>query len=137
MNRKFIIPLVLFFICLALAATAERPYWPTQNSIPLETNFGFKDVATPTINITDSTLVELDDYLPAGTIGFELRAKNNAFVVGHSDDIATGTNRVGRIVLEGTTYSWNGLGGTFNGVIVADVTSATVVIDAAWGDYEE
>jgi hypothetical protein len=137
MNRKFIMPLVLFFICLALAATAERPYWPTQNSIPLETNFGFKDVATPTVNITDDSLTSLSDYLPTGTVGFEIRAKNNDFVIGHSDDIATGTDRVGRLVSEGDSYTWNGLGGTFNGVIVANVTSATIVIDAAWGHYEE
>jgi hypothetical protein len=131
-----------FFLALALAFTsviiafADQPNLPTQNGYPVVINFGFKDVATPTITINNA-IVDLADYLPAGTIGFELRCASGSFVIGHPDNIATGTSRIGRLISEGETFTWNGLAGTFNGVIISNTGTATVVIDGAWGQYEE
>lgn len=129
--------LTLFLIFLAAIAYSANPDWPTQNGEPVQCNFGFKSVATTTVTLDDVDAVALSTFLPAGTIGFELRAKTGGFVIGHADNIATGTSRVGRLIAEGETFTWNGLAGTFNGVIIANDTAATVIVDGAWGWYEQ
>jgi len=134
--KKFILPLVLFILSCAIAF-AQQPTWPTLNGNPIECNFGFKKVATPTITLDASETLVLSDYLPASCLGFELRAASGSFIIGHPDNVASGTDRVGRIVPQGGTYSWSGLAGTFNGSIKCDADSTVVVIDAAWGQYEE
>lgn len=138
--KKFILPLVLFILSCTIAF-AEQPNLPTLNGVPVQCNFGFKSItaggATPTIIIDAITKIDLNDYLPAGTIGFEVRAASGSFVIAHEDDIATGTARVGRLVSEGQSYSWNGLAGTFNGAILGTAASTTIVIDGAWGWWEE
>ena len=133
----FLVMLTILFVGTTYMVFAERPTLPTVNGVPVEINFGFKSVssvATPTFDV-GATPITLNARLPMDTQGFELRAKTGDFVVGHADDIATGTDRVGRLVLEGETYTWNGLAGTFNGVILSNSGTATVVIDAAWGDW--
>jgi hypothetical protein len=140
MNKKqkqFYTCLFLLVFSIAISLFAVQPSLPTINGEPVITNFGYKSVATPTINITDSTLVDLNDYLPVGTIGFEIRCKEGAFVVAHEDNIATGSDRVGRLVSAGESLTWNSLAGDFNGVIVANSTDTTVIIDGAWGEYED
>lgn len=134
--KKFILPLVLFILSCAISF-ADQPDWPTLNGNPIECNFGFKKVATPTITLDASETLVLSDYLPASCLGFELRAASGSFIIGHPDNVASGTDRVGRIVPQGGTYSWSGLAGTFNGSIKCDADSTVVVIDAAWGQYEE
>lgn len=134
--KKFILPLVLFILSCAISF-ADQPDWPTLNGNPIECNFGFKKVATPTITLDASETLVLSDYLPASCLGFELRAASGSFIIGHPDNVASGTGRVGRIVPQGGTYSWSGLAGTFNGSIKCDADSTVVVIDAAWGQYEE
>lgn len=121
----------LFF--LSLLAHAAQPEWPTQMGRPIQCNFGHKSIATPTITLGDVTPVNLADYLPAGTLGFEIRAKSGAFVIANPDIIATGTDRVGRLVEEGSSYVWNGLAGTFVGAVIANSDSCVLVIDGAWG----
>lgn len=134
--KKFILPLVLFILSCAISF-ADQPTWPTQNGEPLQCNFGYKKIATPSFDINEVTAVALSSYLPAETIGFEIRAKAGAIVIGHADNIATGTDRIGRLISEGESFTWNGLAGTFNGVIISNTGTATVVIDGAWGQYEE
>ena len=134
--KKFILPLVLFILSCAISF-ADQPDWPTLNGNPIECNFGFKKVATPTITLDASETLVLSDYLPASCLGFELRAASGSFIIGYPDNVASGTDRVGRIVPQGGTYSWSGLAGTFNGSIKCDADSTVVVIDAAWGQYEE
>jgi len=134
--KKFILPIILFVLSCAISF-AEQPTWPTQNGEPVNCNFGFKEIATPTITIDDVTAVSVSSYLPAETIGFELRAASGSFIIGHADNIATGTSRIGRLVSEGESYTWNGLAGTFNGVIIGTATSTKVTFDAAWGQYEQ
>jgi hypothetical protein len=137
---RFYLVIILLVLSVTVAFSQSytrsnyQPHWVTQNQIPLECNFGFKYIATPTITITGTASVDLSDYLPEGVLGFELRAKTGAFVIGHPDNVAVGANRVGRLVSEGTTISWSALAGEFNGTILAsDETSAVVVIDGAWG----
>lgn len=133
--KKFIIPLILFVFSCAMAF-ADQPELPTQNGYPVVINFGFKDVATPTITINNAK-VDLADYLPAGTIGFELRCASGSFVIGHPDDIATGTNRVGRLVSAGESYTWNGNANSFVGSVLGTASTTVIVLDAVWGQYEQ
>lgn len=133
MFKKFILPAVLMVLSLAFAAFAEQPVWPTINGRPVQCNFGFKSIATPTVIINETTKTDLNDYLPIGTLGFEVRAASGSFVIAHEDNVATGTARVGRLVSEGQLYSWNGLAGTFNGSMLGTAASTTIVIDGAWG----
>ncbi len=106
----------------------------TDSGAPLfESNSGLRDVATPTFTIDDVTPVALSAYLPINTIGFEIRAASGSFIINHPGCIATGTARVGRLVSQGETYTWNGLAGTFNGVVLGTATSTNLVIDGAWG----
>ena len=133
--KKYFITLILLILSCA-CAFAERPNWPTENNYPVQCNFGYKKVATPTITINDVTQVDLNNYLPAETLGFELRAASGSFIINHTDSIATGTSRVGRLVTAGETFVWNGLAGSFNGVILGTATSTVIVIDGAWGNYE-
>lgn len=138
MNKKIIVTLILLVAACA-TAFAEIPDWPTQNTIPVNANWGFKEVATPTITIDIADDVDLADYLPYGTIGFEIRAATGNFVIGHPDNVnasATAADRVGRLIVEGTTYTWSGIAGTFNGRIKALADSSVLVIDAVWGQYE-
>jgi len=133
----------LFFFLLAVSLLltcfspifAENPRYPTNNGYPVKCNFGFKYVATPTFALDDVTPVDINDYLPAGTIGFEIRASSGGFVTAHEDNIATGSNRIGRLTSDGESLIWNGLAGTFNGVILADDTSCDIIIDGAWGEW--
>lgn len=134
--KQFYTGLFLLIFSFAIAAFSVQPALPTINGEPVIINFGYKSVATPTITLDDATPLDLDDYLPVGTIGFELRAKTGAFVIGHEDNIATGTNRIGRLVSEGESFTWNGLAGSFKGQIIANDTSATVIVDGAWGWWE-
>lgn len=130
--------LSITILCLiSSAAMAELPTWPTQNGNPVECNFGLKEVATPTITLDAADTITLSDYLPADCLGFELRAASGSFIIGHPNNVASGTSRVGRKVAAGTTYSWSGLAGTFVGAIKVDADNTVVVIDAAWGQYEE
>jgi hypothetical protein len=135
-NRSyaFAIILVLFAVVTVYAA---RPNWPTQNSVPVSCNFGFKAVATPTITLDAADTINLADFLPAECLGFELRAASGSFIIGHPDNVASGTNRVGRLIPAGQTYSWSGLAGSFVGAIKCDADETIVVIDAAWGQYEK
>lgn len=135
MKNSYILSIVLVFISI-VCCFSETPNFPTNNGYPVKCNFGFKEVATPSFDINATTQVELNDYLPVGTIGFELRAKSGGFVIGHADNVATGTNRIGRLVSEGESFVWNGLAGTFNGVIISNLGTCTVVIDGAWGQFE-
>jgi hypothetical protein len=135
MKKLFLSIAILCFI--SSVAMAERPTWPTQNGNPVECNFGFKEVATPTITLNATDTIDLADYLPAECIGFELRAASGSFIIGHPDNVASGTSRIGRLVAAGQVYSWSGLAGTFNGSIKCDADGTVVVIDAAWGQYEE
>lgn len=137
MLKKFVLPAILFILLAVLAAYAEQPNWPTLNGEPIQCNFGFKSIATPTIIINAVTKTNLNNYLPAGTLGFEVRAASGSFVIAHADNVATGTSRVGRLVSEGQSYSWSGLAGTFNGSILGTAASTTIVIDGAWGWWEE
>ena len=134
--KKFILPLVLFILSCAIAF-AEQPHLPTQNGEPILCNFGFKSVATPTINLDSDDTIIVSDYLPSGTNGFELRAASGSFIINHPDSIATGTARIGRLVSQGESFTWNGLAGTFTGVIQTDNASTVIRIDGAWGQYEE
>ena len=136
MKRHYLVALILAIVSVVVAF-ADQPTLPTQNGYPIVVNFGFKEVATPTITVDDVTAVDLADYLPSETIGFELHAASGSFIIGHADNIATGTNRIGRLVSEGETYTWNGLAGTFVGSIIGTATSTKVVIDGAWGQYEK
>jgi hypothetical protein len=135
MKRAFFV-FILLMLPIAMVC-ADQPDWPTLNGIPLNCNFGYKKVATPSIALDSSDTIVLSDYLPTGTIGFELRAASGSFIIGHPDNIASGTNRLGRIVPQGSTYSWSGLSGTFVGAIICDADSTVVKIDAAWGQYEK
>lgn len=137
MYKKFVAPLVLLALSIGLVSFGDNPQWPTQNGEPVQCNFGFKAVATDTLVLDDVTPVNVAEFLPTGTIGFELRAKSGGFVIGHADNIATGTDRVGRLIAEGETFIWNGLAGNFQGVIIANDTAATVIVDGAWGWYEQ
>ena len=138
MKPHFILTAILILVGV-VTAFAENPDWPTNNTVPIQCNFGFKDVATPTIVIDAITAIDPNDYLPTGTIGFELRAASGSFVIGHANNIATGTavQRVGRLVSEGQSYVWSGLAGTFNGAIIGTTASVTLKIDGAWGWWEE
>ena len=135
--KKFYGLAVFFALSVTFSAFAVQPDWPTLNGEPIECNFGFKEVATPTITLDASETLVLSDYLPASCLGFELRAASGSFIIGHPDNVASGTDRVGRIVPQGGTYSWSGLAGSFNGVIICDSDNTVIKIDAAWGQYEE
>ena len=130
-----------FVYCVALIATlfflnsavqAAQPEWPTQAGRPIQCNFGFMAVATPTFVIDNVTPVDLSDYLPENTLGFEIRAASGSFIIGHADSISA-SPRIGRIISEGESYIWNGLAGSFTGAIVAYTANCSVVIDGAWG----
>ena len=135
----------LFFFLLAVSLLltcfspifAENPRYPTNNGYPVKCNFGFKYVATPTFALDDVTALDVNDYLPDGTIGFELRAATGSFVIGNEANIATGGIRIGRLVSEGESFVWNGLAGTFLGVIIANDTACDVVIDGVWGEWSD
>jgi len=134
MKKNLYFSLLLFLLSIAIVAySANYPEWPTQQGQPIQCNFGFKSIATPTITLDDATPINLVNNLPAGTLGFEIRAASGAFVIAHPDNIATGTDRVGRLVEEGSSYVWNGLAGTFTGAVVANSGSCELVIDGAWG----
>lgn len=133
--KKFILPIILFVLSCAISF-AEQPTWPTQNGEPINCNFGFKKVATPTITIDDVTAVSVSGCLPAGTIGFELRCASGSFVIGHPDNIATGTSRVGRLISAGESYTWNGNANSFIGSVLGTASSTVIVFDAVWGQYE-
>ena len=139
MNKKNIVTLILLVVTCAIAL-AEIPAWPTQNAIPIDANWGFKKVATSTLEINAADDVDLIDYLPYGTIGFEIRSASGSFVIGHPDNVvasSTPASRVGRLIAEGTSYTWTGIaGGTFNGRIKALADNSILVIDAVWGQYE-
>ncbi len=131
-----------FFAALFISSSlfAYDPVsFPTQNRIPVNCNFGPKAIATPTIEIDDKTIVNLSDYLPEGTLGFELRAASGSFVFGHQNTIATGSaeiTRTGRLIEEGEVYIWNGYAGlasNFTGAVVCNVGSGILKIDNAWG----
>lgn len=138
MKKHFILTTILI-IWSCLQAFAVQPNFPTLGGTPVICNFGFKTVATPTFIIDAITKVDPSDYLPEGAIGFELRAASGSFVIGDTDNIATGTavQRVGRLVSEGQSYSWDACAGTFNGSILGTTASVTIKIDAAWGWWEE
>lgn len=137
MHRKFYLPTILLVFALIQTAFAVQPNWPTQNGEPLECNFGFKAVATPTITLDAADTINLADYLPAECLGFELRAASGTFIIGHPDNVASGTDRIGRLIPQGLSYTWTGLAGTFNGSIKCDADNTVIVIDAAWGQYEQ
>jgi hypothetical protein len=122
----------LFFI-VAAANAAQYPEWPSQNGQPIQCNFGYKKIATPTITLDNITPVDLADYLPEGTLGFELRAVTGSFIINHPENIATGTNRLGHLVEEGGSFVWNGLAGSFVGAVIASDSSCILAIDGAWG----
>ena len=121
--------LILFGIVFA----QQQPNFPTQVGVPVQCNFGFKHVVTPVITLNDTTPVDLANYIPNNTLGFELRAKSGAFVIAHPENIANGYHRVGRLVEEGETFTWNGLAGKFTGAVLADSGTCELVIDGAWG----
>lgn len=130
-----------FVYCVALIATlfflsltvhAAQPEWPTQVGQPIQCNFGFMAVATPTFDIGNAVPTNLSAYLPENTLGFEIRAASGSFIIGHADSISA-TPRVGRIVSEGESYIWNGLAGNFTGAVIAYSATCSVVIDGAWG----
>ena len=135
-NRHFFLTAILMAICFFTVAFTAIPEFPTQNSRPIACNFGFKVVATPTIDLVETDVIDLKDYLPSGTLGFELRAKSGDFVIGEKNSIASGTDRIGRLVSEGESYIWNNNAGTFLGSIIMNSGTGTVVIDAAWGHFE-
>ena len=135
MKKHYFLALILAFASVA-SAFAVQPHLPTQNGYPVIVNFGFKEIATPTITINNAP-VDLADYLPAGTIGFELRCASGSFVIGHPDNIATGTSRVGRLVSAGESYTWNGNANSFVGSVLGTASSTIIVFDAAWGQYEK
>lgn len=128
----FCVALIAALFFLTLAVQAAQPEWPTQAGRPIQCNFGFMHVATPTFVIDSVTPVDLSEYLPANTIGFELRAASGSFIIGHADSISA-VPRIGRIISEGESYIWNGLAGRFTGAIVAYTANCSVVIDGAWG----
>lgn len=99
-------------------------------------NFGFMPVATPTVTLDAVTPVDVADYLPTGCTGFELRCKSGAFVITHGDNIATGTDRIGRLVSAGESYTWNGADGAFVGQMMSNDGSTEVVFDGTWGYYK-
>jgi len=134
-KNKYFFSALILILSVAIAFAAQ-PNWPTLNSSPIQCNFGFKSVATDTITLDDIAPVAVSAFLPVNALGFELRAKSGDFVIAHSDNIATGTDRVGRLVSEGETYLWQGLAGEFNGSIISNSGAATVVVDGAWGWYE-
>jgi hypothetical protein len=135
MKKSYLLTIVLILASIGIAF-AENPNWPTNNGYPVQCNFGYKEVATPSITVGDVVKIYPTDYLPAGTIGFEIRAASGSFIINHADNLATGTSRVGRLVSQGETFQWNGLAGTFNGAILAVATNSLVVIDGAWGFFE-
>ena len=136
MKKHYFLALILAFASVA-SAFAVQPHLPTQNGYPVLVNFGYKKIATPTVTI-NNTIIDLADYLPAGTIGFKIRCASGSFVIGHPDNIATGTNRVGDLVSAGEIYQWNGFAGEhFNGGILGTASSTIIVFDAAWGQYEK
>lgn len=141
MKKHFVIAIIMAIASVAVAfAQAPVPGYPnlpTQNKIPVLANFGFKVIATPTVTIHNAP-VDFDDYLPAGTIGFEVRCASGSFVVGHPDNIATGTNRIGRLISAGESYTWNGFAGQiFNGAMLGTASNTVIVFDAVWGHYEQ
>lgn len=134
--KRFVYGVAVIAALFFLAVTAHAfnyPQWPTQQGMPIQANFGFKEIATDTITLDASTPVNLASYLPEGTMGFEIRARSGAFVIAHPNNIATGASRVGRLVEEGESYGWNGLGGAYNGAVVSDAGTCVLVIDGAWG----
>lgn len=139
-SRSFLFILLALSIITSFLPVleADRPELPTVNGIPVQINFGFRKVATPSFDVNAVTAVDIDDYLPAGIIGFELRVATGAIVIGHADNIATGTtSRIGRLLTADQSYTWSGLSGSFKGVILSNSGTSTVVIDGAWGDWGE
>lgn len=135
MKKHYLLSIILIILSVCIAF-AGQPQLPTQNGEPVLVNFGFKNVATPTITIHND-IVYIDDYLPAGALGFELRCASGSFVIGHPEDIATGTNRVGRLVSSGETYIWNSFAGQiFDGAILGTASSTVIVFDGVWGHFE-
>ena len=132
---SFFLIAIAVLLCMVGSVFAENPRLPTNNAIPVFCNFGLKVVATPTITLDDVTPIDLNDILPAGTLGFELRAKSGDFVINNEQMLATGTDRIGRLVSEGETYIWNNNAGTFHGSIIANDAAATVIVDGAWGEW--
>ena len=134
MSKNVYVSLFLFLLCATIVAySSNYPSWPTQQGHPIQANFGFLHVATPTFTIGDSTPTDLAQYLPAGAVGFELRAKSGSFIVGHKDNIASGADYVGRVVAQGDSYLWNGLAGTFVGAVLSNSGNCDLVIDGVWG----
>lgn len=133
--KRFVSGVAVIAALFFLAVTAHAynyPQWPTQQGTPIQANFGFKEIATPTFDIGSVIPTDLADYLPENTLGFEIRAASGSFILGHPDNISV-SPRVGRIISEGETYIWNGLGGNFTGSIIAYTATCSVVIDGAWG----
>lgn len=138
-THSFFLTALLMMACIVVTAYGEDPNWPTNNSRPIPCNFGFKNVATLTITVDDVTSVDLNDYLPTGTLGFEIRAASGSFIIGNENDIASGTavERVGRLVAEGESYIWNNNAGTFNGSVLGVATDTIIKIDGAWGFWSD
>lgn len=117
----------------ALGSSNPLPVGLASDTINKITNVGF---ATPTVAVTatldDVTAQDVADYLPDNITGFEIRAKTGGFIITHGDMIATGTNRVGRLVAEGESYIWRGNRGVFIGKFIANDTSSVVVFDGFW-----
>jgi hypothetical protein len=144
-NFPLILPLLfvaalilpLLFVAAPSFGQAGIPHWPTQNGYPVNANFGYKYIATPTLNINADEVFDLNACLPVNTIGFELRAASGSFLIGHGSNLATGSSRIGRRVAEGQSIQWSGLAGDWNGGIVGEATATIVIIDGVWGFYEK
>lgn len=144
MSKKNYLMMALIAASFATLAfgVEYNPDMPVQQGVPVQCNRGLLTIATPTATLDDVTPVDINHYLSsaksenllsAKVTGFEIRAASGAFVVSDSVNIATGTNRIGRLVAEGESYTWNGLAGTFEGQIIANDTSADIVFDQVWG----
>jgi hypothetical protein len=143
--RRFIVVVILFAAMIAafpISAHAQKPAWPTQNSHPIEANFGCLEMATTTRNIgilggTIASATDLGDYLPSGCVGFEGRVTSGSMILGHATNLATGSfsARQGKVYASGSTILWTGVGAnaTFTGKLLAiDGATASLTIDLAW-----
>lgn len=145
MNKKQLpitVALIIASICSLAFGVQYIPDLPEQAGSPVLCNRGFLTIATPTYTLDDVTPVNIqyflssaksENLLSAKVTGFEIRAASGSFVVCDSTNIATGTDRIGRLVSEDDSYTWNGLAGTFEGKIVANDTSCDIVFDGVWG----
>jgi len=132
----------LLIVAICLPAFAVKPTWPTQNSIPIEANFGCLPLATTTKSIAVlpggiASATNLGDYLPAGCTGFEGRVIYGDVVLGHANNLATGAFNVrqGKLYASGSTILWTAVGAnaTFTGKLLSnDTTEASITIDIAW-----